>query len=37
MDERDDQKPFIPIAGSFMNPVNQPPPSIPPPRVLAEG
>ena len=33
MDKRDDQEPFIPLAGagSFMNPVNQPPPSMPPP------
>jgi len=31
MDKRDDQEPFIPSAGSFKNPVNQPPPSIPPP------
>ena len=31
MDKRDDQELFIPPAGSYMNPVNQPPPSIPPP------
>ena len=31
MDKRDDQELFIPFAGSFRNPVNQPPPSIPPP------
>ena len=31
MDKRDDQELFIPPAGSYMNPVNQPPPSLPPP------
>ena len=31
MDNRDDQTSFIPTAGSYMNPVNQPPPSIAPP------
>ena len=31
MDKRDDQELFIPPAGSYMNPVNQPPPPIPPP------
>ena len=31
MDKRDDQELFIPPAGSYMNPVNQPPPSLSPP------
>ena len=31
MDKRDDQELFIPPAGSSMNPVNQPPPSLSPP------
>ena len=31
MDKRDDQELFIPPAGSFMNPVNQQPPSMSPP------
>ena len=31
MDNRDDQTSFIPPAGSYMNPVNQPPPSTAPP------
>ena len=31
MDNKDDQIPFIPLAGSYTNPVNQPPPSISPP------
>ena len=31
MDKRDEQELFIPPAGSYMNPVNQPPPPIPPP------
>ena len=31
MDNEDDQIPFIPLAGSYTNPVDQPPPSISPP------
>ena len=31
MDNEDDKIPFIPLAGLYTNPENQPPPSISPP------